>query len=221
MSDDALRELERRFRASGDPADEARWLAESVRAGRLARERVELAAFVGHPAAALALGCAPGSHDAGARARTDGAGSPLADDEQAVTRWLAAFDDAGRIAVVHAAVTLLRASFADVPSPRAELAQALTLLEAWCRSGSAQGAATIVGHEPQVARRRELLAASGLLDAAAFARRAQDASRAVGALIGLTWGDDPLVACLRDLGGAGARAAPLVAWALAGRDGAP
>jgi hypothetical protein len=200
VSDDGLRELERRFRATGEPADEARWLAESLRAGRLARERLELAAFLGHPAAALALGTAAVA------------------DQGAVQRWLAAFDDAARVAVVRAAVAGLRASFADVPSPRADLAQALVLLEAWCLSGSAQGAATIVGYEPQVARRRELLETSGQLDAAAFARRAQDASRAVGTLTGLSFGDDPLEACLRDLGGAGARAASLVAWALAGRE---
>ncbi len=51
--DHRLRLLERRFVESGAPADELALLLERVRTGRLTRERVELAAWLGHPAAQL------------------------------------------------------------------------------------------------------------------------------------------------------------------------
>lgn len=58
--DDAVRAAERRYRASGALDDEVAWLRERLRAGELTRERCELAAFMGQPAAttALALDCA-------------------------------------------------------------------------------------------------------------------------------------------------------------------
>ncbi|HZV01901.1 MAG TPA: FHA domain-containing protein [Planctomycetota bacterium] len=56
MSDDRLREAERVFRETGSVADEARYLNERVRAGLLARERLELAAELRDEAAVLALG---------------------------------------------------------------------------------------------------------------------------------------------------------------------
>ena len=55
MADARLRSLERAARA-GDVAARARLLAERVRLGRLARDRVELAAHLGDPAAALVVG---------------------------------------------------------------------------------------------------------------------------------------------------------------------
>lgn len=51
--DQRLRELERRFQESGDPADEGRLLAARVQGGVLARERVVAAAALGHPGAVL------------------------------------------------------------------------------------------------------------------------------------------------------------------------
>jgi hypothetical protein len=57
--DERERELERRFRASGASDDEAAWLRERLRAGRIPTERLRLAAVVGHPAACRALGCEP------------------------------------------------------------------------------------------------------------------------------------------------------------------
>ena len=56
MSDANLRELERRFRASGTVEDEAAWLLERARAAELEQSRVEMAAYLGHPAALLGLG---------------------------------------------------------------------------------------------------------------------------------------------------------------------
>lgn len=56
MSDAHLRALERRFRETREAADEAEWLRERVRVGQLAPEALEAAAYLGHPAALLALG---------------------------------------------------------------------------------------------------------------------------------------------------------------------
>lgn len=56
MSDQRLRELERRFRASGDAQDEAAWLAERLRVEPGLRERLGAAACVGHSAAQALVG---------------------------------------------------------------------------------------------------------------------------------------------------------------------
>ncbi len=60
MSDDYLQQLEARWRETGDAPDEARLLVERMRAGVLPRPRLELAAFLGHEAARLALPGSPG-----------------------------------------------------------------------------------------------------------------------------------------------------------------
>jgi hypothetical protein len=51
VSDDRLRGLERRWRASGALDDEVAWLSGRVRAGDLTRERIQIAALLGHSAA--------------------------------------------------------------------------------------------------------------------------------------------------------------------------
>ncbi len=51
MSDERLRELERRWRETGSVEDEAAWLRERVRVGDLSQERLELAAYCRHAAA--------------------------------------------------------------------------------------------------------------------------------------------------------------------------
>jgi hypothetical protein len=56
MSDDDLREAERRFRETASIDDEARWSIARVRAGELAPARLELFAALGHPAACVATG---------------------------------------------------------------------------------------------------------------------------------------------------------------------
>ncbi len=55
MSDEKLRELERRFKETGSVEDEAVWLKERVRVGDLTQERLELAAALGAVSAALAM----------------------------------------------------------------------------------------------------------------------------------------------------------------------
>jgi hypothetical protein len=54
VSDDRLRDLQRRYRESGDAADGAAWLRARLRAGELSPERLELAARAGDRAAAQA-----------------------------------------------------------------------------------------------------------------------------------------------------------------------
>ena len=56
MSDEDLRELERRWRASGTVDDEAAYLAERLRAGELSAEQVETLAELGYPAGMIVLG---------------------------------------------------------------------------------------------------------------------------------------------------------------------
>jgi hypothetical protein len=55
VSDQRLRDLERRWHETGAITDEAAFLRERVRAGALARDRLELAAYCGHEAARQAL----------------------------------------------------------------------------------------------------------------------------------------------------------------------
>lgn len=50
MTDQRLRELERRWLETGTDADEGAYLQECVRAGRLSPARLTLAAYCGHPA---------------------------------------------------------------------------------------------------------------------------------------------------------------------------
>ncbi|MBX3467761.1 MAG: hypothetical protein KF878_12830 [Planctomycetes bacterium] len=56
MSDTKLRDLERRWRETGSPDDEAAYLLERVRVGDLTQERLELAAYCGHEGARRGLG---------------------------------------------------------------------------------------------------------------------------------------------------------------------
>ncbi len=59
MSDERLREVERRAREPGTPDDQAAWLVERLRMGRLTRRRLEAAAHCGHEGARLVLGTKP------------------------------------------------------------------------------------------------------------------------------------------------------------------
>ncbi|MCW8137454.1 MAG: hypothetical protein KIT58_00945 [Planctomycetota bacterium] len=59
MSDQKLRELERRWRETGSPDDKAAYLLERVRVGDLTQERLELAAYCGHEGARRAVGLEP------------------------------------------------------------------------------------------------------------------------------------------------------------------
>jgi len=60
MSDERLRQAERRWLESGTPSDEATWLETRVRFGDLTPGRLWIAAFFGHKASRQALGLARG-----------------------------------------------------------------------------------------------------------------------------------------------------------------
>lgn len=86
MTDDALRDAERRWAATRSAEDEARLLLARLRAGVLPAERLELAAWLGHAAARAALGPdAP------------------AGEQVPWTRWARAFDAAGLALLVRLA----------------------------------------------------------------------------------------------------------------------
>lgn len=59
MSDEKLRELERRWRETSAVDDEAAWLAERIRAGQVVLDQVEAIAMMGYPAALIVLGKHP------------------------------------------------------------------------------------------------------------------------------------------------------------------
>ena len=56
MSDERLRELERRWKLTASAEDEAAYLLERLRTADLKRTTLELVSLLGHPAAALGLG---------------------------------------------------------------------------------------------------------------------------------------------------------------------
>jgi hypothetical protein len=62
VSDNRLRELERRFRATGSVEDEANYLQQRVRLALVAPEALEAASYLGHPGAVRALGRANETH---------------------------------------------------------------------------------------------------------------------------------------------------------------
>lgn len=55
MIDRFLRELERRFKETGAPEDEAQWIRLRLRAGLLKHDQVKLASYLAHPAARLVV----------------------------------------------------------------------------------------------------------------------------------------------------------------------
>ncbi len=107
MADLGLRELERRWQASGSPDDEARWLVARVRRGELDLGRVELAACCDHLAAAQALhalGLAPSPTSWVTDVRRWGddvcVRATLAAARRALPVWAEAFPDDARPAAI-------------------------------------------------------------------------------------------------------------------------
>lgn len=97
MSDEALREAERRWRATGHVEDEARLLLEQLRAGQLSAERLELAAYCGHGAALVAIG-RPVGDPAVTNVKRWVASVPRGRDVVAWRAAVAALDAAGPVA---------------------------------------------------------------------------------------------------------------------------
>jgi hypothetical protein len=90
VSDERLRELERRWKETGAVEDGAAWLRERVRVGDLTQERLELAAHCGHQAATTLT-----------------RGNPEA---LSLQEWLGTFPDGGDGAVTRLKIGLARAA---------------------------------------------------------------------------------------------------------------
>ncbi len=112
MADDRLREAERVYRETGDVSAETRLLLERVRAGVLAKERLELAAALHYEPAVLALG------------------GPHGPRSHSVIEVLAELERFGRDVAARGALVLARRSAALQPEDEAT-ASALAALEAW------------------------------------------------------------------------------------------
>jgi hypothetical protein len=111
VSDTELRELERRWLASHDPADEARLLAARRRTRELSRARLDIAAYVGHRPAIEALSAA----------------AP-AGDYVPWRLWRQGLDEAARAPLVSFALKVAEQTGAKTPELQATRAR----LRAWC-----------------------------------------------------------------------------------------
>lgn len=117
MSDTRLRELERTWQASGSPRDEAAYLVEAVRAGRLTQDELELAAWARHPAALHGLGGPlPG---------------PSPDD---LSRWVVGLARWGRPLCVRVALRAIDVVIArhGTPDELPDHEERLRALRGWC-----------------------------------------------------------------------------------------
>lgn len=119
MADERLRELERRWRETGAPGDEAAFLLERVRAGTLAREKLELAAWCGHAAALLATDLEP------------------APPQQMLTAWAGDLvkwtDDRTAMSIARAAAGR---ALLGVPDAAQEAESFLALIDEWLATSS-------------------------------------------------------------------------------------
>lgn len=190
MTDGAARGLERRAARSGSIEDQARALVQGVRSGALARDRLELAAALGDPPAALALGVTPP-----ADLKSWGYGlerfgpevtlrAGLADVERCLRRLRRALDEEAwppslrELIAVHERVADLRAgaiaTWTLLPGPRArDLVEETLRAEpelppvdvAWLEAASSDG------REVALAATQALLATRTLADHAVDGRR--------------------------------------------------
>mgnify|MGYP001372804556 CR=1 FL=1 len=185
MSDARLRELERRFLASRDPQDEATWLVERVRVGRLRPERLELAGLCGHTAARTALLALRGP-------AADPVAAGVIPPPDDLGRLLLALDARDPAACARAALTLARAvaavdrplcgqDGAPDPAQAADLAveTALRAAEALLRAPSPLAGALAARAARALTRRSEPRAWAALRAATAAARLV-DAPRLAG-----------------------------------------
>jgi len=135
MSDERLRELERRWKETASPSDEAAYLSERVRVGDLAVSNLELAANLGHRGAGLALGvaeCERRAHERQTKARIK-AGISLEPETQT---WLKDREEAIGVAalaaeVAHADWLQVLSSFGQEVSVRVALVAAEAIRNTW------------------------------------------------------------------------------------------
>ena len=124
MSDQRLRELERRWRETGSVEDEAAYLRERVRVGDLTQERLELAAYCGHE---------------GAKRSVNLSGVPLLN----FLDWTLGLGRWGETATTFAALTLAEAVLPFVPGDQVAsclgaIAAKRSLISSPCHSSHGQ-----------------------------------------------------------------------------------
>ena len=177
MADLKIRRLERAAGA-GDPSAQGQLLLERVRAGELPRERVQIAAALGHAASCVALGRAPLPE------------IPELDD------WLHELDHYGREPLIRAAVAAGQCVWPCLAGGVDELVQpfldALEAAEAWLAQPreATRIQARLLGGEAQEKARRlagEPQESTGLDDDAVFA--AEVLARVAQAAGSLKWED--------------------------------
>lgn len=204
MSDERLRELERRWAATRDPGDEARLLAERLRARRVKRSRLELAAYVGHGPAIEALGEA----------------APVG-DHVPWHRWRDALDETARGPLVRLTMAFILGHLRRKERPiRPEALEAIEAVRRWadCPCEEHTKVARSVAAELEQRRRQDPSSyVHAVVVERAMAAMNTPISRSRGAL-------DPLAIGLRWASGLGQRVelddeeraglAGLVAWAL-------
>lgn len=165
MTDERLRRLSRE--AEGDDDARARWITERLRAGRLFRRRVELAAWLGDGAARLALGDdapppAPLPHGRATRGVTA---------RRDVQAWADDLVRYGKSAVVRATVALVDGSgYDDLDRPvLAPAREAVLTARAWLAAVEVAAAVEGTDEEPELEAEQEacLLAEHRAVEAAA------------------------------------------------------
>lgn len=187
MSDETLRALQQRWRATRARDDETRYLQARVRSGELSRGRLELAAWLGHAPARAALG--------------DDAPAGSYVDEAALGSVL---NVPGRAAIIEACL----ADFVGQPEfdePRVR--QVLAALRAWCADPSAVQVAVLRQTAAPLARFKDERIMAADFETAAQVRSLEDHVRAV---LGETVEPGRWMSLIRSLSGV----EPLLAWAL-------
>jgi hypothetical protein len=126
MTDERLRDLERRWKETGSVEDEAAWLKERVRAGDFPPTRLELAAYCGYEAARRAVA--------------------TQNDPPDLVEWVGGFARFGNDVSARAAVAIAREVFpvwkrCAHAEPTDDFHQALRAAEAWCMEPTADSAA--------------------------------------------------------------------------------
>ena len=170
MSDERLRELERRWKETGAVEDEAAFLLERVRAGDLTREKLETAAhYCEHEAACLALGL------------------PMPQHNVEVDAWLVALRDRQEGLALRAGIALARLvlpiweePYPDDPRPRLALQASEAVLAG---SGRGELAGRAADHANDAAVETERRAGGASSAAACLSALADYASGAYGELL--------------------------------------
>ncbi|MDC3378943.1 hypothetical protein OAX78_01510 [Planctomycetota bacterium] len=107
MSDGRLRELERQWKESGSVEDEAAFLVERVRVGKITEEKLTLAAYLDHEPAQVALGLGRDARDP-LPAHRERLAKILAGVPRVRHEWLLGLVESCQVAALRGAVRVIR-----------------------------------------------------------------------------------------------------------------